>query len=221
MTIGELVAQFRTDSRDLAEPYLSATADVERWLNEAESEAAIRKSLLHEADDADVCRIAVTAGTARYPLHQAVIVVTRATFTPAGSTCVIDLNLTDRIEQDRTRSGWRRRTEEPRAVMQEDAFIQLACLPSTDGILEIECYRLPMDCEKQGADELEIGPIHHRHLVQWALYRAYSVPDADLSNPGAAAAALAAFTDYFGIRPDADLRRVFAANLPMHNKAIW
>ena len=57
------------------------------------------------------------------------------------------------------------------------------------------------------ADKPEINQAHHRHLVHWALHRAFSKPDSETIDPTRAATAEAAFTRYFGPSPDADLRR--------------
>lgn len=221
MTLVDLIAQFRSDSDDRVAPYLSSDDDVTLWLNEAEEEAALRANLIHDATTAAVCSIAVTAGVNVYPLHEAVFDITNAYFTPAGSTNVITLGLTDRIEQDRVRPGWRRLTEEPRQAIQNDTNIELACLPSTAGTLALECYRAPLDKMANDADSPEIGRAHHRHLVLWALHRHYSRPDADIFNPQGASKAETEFTRVFGLRPDADLRRSFQANRPMFNKSVW
>lgn len=222
MTLDELIAQFRVDSDDLETDFLSSDLAVTGWLNEAVEEAAIRARLIHDTTTAAVCSIAVTAGLNSYALHSAIIDITRATFTATGSTEEVELDLTDRIEQDRVYPGWRTRTDVPRQAIQNDTTLQLGCLPSTDGTIALECYRLPLALiEDRASEEPEIGRIHHRHLVQWALHRCYSRPDAEVFNPGKAAAALAEFTRVFGIRPDADYRRSSQANRPQHNKAVW
>lgn len=222
MTLEELIAQFRVDSDDLKETYLSSDLIVTAWLNEAVEEAAIRARLIHDTTTAAVCSIAVTAGVNSYALHSAIIDITRAAFTPTGATEEVELELTDRIEQDRQYLGWRTRTDVPRQAIQNDTALQLGCLPSTDGTIALECYRLPLlPIEDRSSEEPEIGRIHHRHLVQWALHRCYSRPDAEVFNPGKAATALAEFTRVFGIRPDAAYRRDSQSNRPQHNKAVW
>lgn len=222
MDVAELISQFRTDSDDLKEAYLSSTVDVKKWLNEGEEEAAIRARLIYEADNAAVCVIAVTAGLMSYALHPSVLDITRATFTPTGTTTPWPLAITDRIERDRMDAGWRTITKRPEHLIQDDTRVTLGYIPDTNGELRIECYRLPLMLMEDRTDESpEIGRIHHRHLVQWALHRCYSRPDAEVFNPGKAAIALAEFTKNFGLRPNANYRRNYQANTPMHNKAVW
>ena len=69
MNLEQLIAQFRIDADDLVQPYLWPDEWVAPWLTEAVSEAAVRGRLLYEAAGPAICEIAVTAGTATYPLH--------------------------------------------------------------------------------------------------------------------------------------------------------
>lgn len=222
MTLEELIAQYRVDTDDLAEPFLATDLNVTAWLNEAENEAAARARLIHDVSTAAVCSIEVTAGTGVYPLHAAIIDITRASFTPTGSTTEYELYLTDRIEQDRTQAGWRTLVDVPQQAIQTDTTLQLGCIPNTGGTIALECYRLPLkNIEDQASESPEIGRIHHRHLIQWALHRNYSRPDAEINDPGRAAKAETEFARVFGLRPDANYRRASQANIPQNNKAVW
>lgn len=222
MDLAELIAQVRVDSDDLEVPYFSSDANITAWLNESEAEACIRSLLIHDTSTPAVCTIAVTAGVSVYPLHSAIIEITRAGFTPTGTDTEQVLYLTDITELDRIYPSWRKYTELPKYAIQNDTTIQLACKPSTDGALALECHRLPLkNIEDQTTESPEIGRIHHRHLVQWALHRAYSRPDAEIFNPNKSATALAEFTRVFGLRPDADYRKAAQANRPHVNKSVW
>jgi hypothetical protein len=220
MTSDELIAQFRSDADDRAEPYLAINTDVLTWLDEGQEEACIRAKLIYEASNTKVCSIAVVAGVSVYPVHAAVLDIMKATFTATGSTSCVDLILTDRIELDRIKNGWRRVEEAPKYLVQDDTKVQFGCIPNVSGTLSIECYRLPL-AKIEDADKPEISRAHHRHLVQWALHRAFSRPDAELFDPARSEKAFMAFERMFGKHPDANLRRSYSANTPMHNKAVW
>lgn len=220
MTLDEAIAAFRVDTDDLVAPYLSTNDQVTAWLAEAQDEAAVRANLLFEASDPDICEIAVTAGVMTYPLQQAVATVTYAEFTPTGSTEAVKVDLTDRKAMDRDFPGWRAVTDTPRKMIVDSTTVQIGCKPSTDGLLRIECYRLPITTLAD-TEEFEVAAVHHRHLIQWAIHKCYSRPDADAHDPNRAEKALAEFTRVFGIRPDSDLRRGHYANAPAHNQAFW
>lgn len=221
MDLAALRAQFRADADDqVANPYLFSDAQIASWLNEAVEEACIRASLLQEDEDAAVCTVAVTPGTASYPLHASVIDVTVASFTPTGGDR-IDLELTDRIELDRLMPGWRTSTDDPAYLVQDDTKARIVPTPQAAGVLSIECVRLPLEPMSGDSDEPEIAQIHHRQLVNWALFRAFSKPDSETIDPTRAAKGESAFVTYFGIRPDAEIRKTYRANRAHHNQAIW
>ena len=221
MTLAELIAKYRVDADDTAIPPLASDELVTDWLNEAEEEAAIRASLIHESSNTAITEISVSAGTSVYPLHETVLDITRADFTETGSSEVIHMTLTDRVEQDRNFPEWRTTTDTPTELIQMDKSIRMGCIPETAGTLTIECYRIPRKPMASESDKPEIARIHHRHLIQWALHKNYSRPDTEVYDPNRADRALAEFTRVFGIRPDADVRRSSQANRPLYNKAVW
>jgi hypothetical protein len=177
MTLQELRALFRNDADDRAAPYLFADADVDLWLNEAEEEAAARADLLFDDSTEAVCQVATTANTRSYPLHQAVVRVTYATWAAEGQDGSFKLTLIDPIELQRTRPNWRDETGEPQLLVIEGDKLRLVPLPATNGTLKIECYRLPLVAMTDVSHTPSIARPHHRELVLWALYRAYSRPD--------------------------------------------
>jgi hypothetical protein len=62
--------------------------------------------------------------------------------------------------------------------------------------------------------EPEIEEVHHKHLIDWVLHRAFSVPDADLFNPGRSAEGFGMFELHFGAHPGANMRRQQNARTP-------
>lgn len=216
MTLEELRDAFRRDADDAVAPYLFGDEAVDASLSEAEEEAAVRADLLFESDAPALCQIAVAAGTGGYALHPLMLRVTYATFTAADATEPCELKIIDRIELDRIRPNWRTTTEEPRHLMVEANRLRLGCIPASAGTLRIEGYRLPMEPMTGDSAEPEIPAYAHRHLVQWALYRAYSKPDTETVDLQRAGAALAAFEAFFGKRPDADMRRAQEARPPIN-----
>lgn len=222
MNVEALVKQFRTDADDGVEPaVLWETESIIGWLNEAVAEACIRARLLHESVNPAVCQIAVTAGATHYPLHPSLYEIDYLAFKPTGDTRRSDVTLLSREELDRIEPGWRDRTGRPEYAIQSDTALRLAFTPDTTGTLFMEGFRLPLAPLADDADQPEINAAHHAQLVHWALHRAFSVPDSQKIDPTRAALAERAFTRYFGIRPDADLRRATRQDVPQHNQAFW
>ena len=221
MNLEQLTAQFRVDADDLTEPYFWNAEWIAAWLTEAQAEAAIRGRLLYEAANPDVCTVAVTAGAATYPLHKSLYELVHLRFQATGAATSSVLSIKAREELDRIRPGWRDETGTPRHAIQDDTRITLVPRPELAGTLHIEGYRVPLKPLENDTDKPEIHEAHHRHLVHWALHRAFSKPDSETIDPQRAAAAEAAFTRYFGPSPDADLRRSTRHDEVQTNKAFW
>ncbi len=221
MTLEQLIAQFRVDSEDKQVPYLFSDESVTQWLNEAVEEACVRSLLIKDWSTADVCSVSVTAGASTYALHDSIINIYRAEFTPTGETDGVELWQTDEYELDNIRPGWRKLSETPRDYIHHDTSLRLGCLPETDGVLSLEVNRLPLAPMVSDMDQPEIAQIHHRHLVHWALHRAFSIPDTETIDANRASAADAVFTKMFGLRLDATTRRGHESGREHHNTASW
>lgn len=221
MTLAELMAQFRIDADDVVSPYAWADTSLAKWFTEAQAEAAIRARLLHESDSPAVCQIAVAAGKSTYPLHEALYEIDHMGFKATGATLRQPVKLISREELDRIKPDWRDCTGRVDYAIQADTSIRLALTPTSGGTLFMEGFRLPLAPLANPDDLPEIHPAHHEKLVLWALFRAFSVPDAETIDKDRAEIALTAFTDYFGARPDADLRRSTREDDPPHNRADW
>ncbi len=231
MTLAELIASFRVDSDDQARSegagqgdLLWPDADVCRWFGEAEEEAAIRKRLLFDDYTLSIVQINVVAGQSSYPLDSRIFEVTKARLLSADTGRHIeDLYITSRDEMDLRDSCWRDEPRCPELFIQDDTRIVLPGTVDRAYTLRLEGYRTPLtpitgESDPDGTTP-EIGAIHHRFLVHWVLYRAYGKQDADTFDAGRSQRSLEAFEKYFGLRPDADLRKDQQANRPHHNRA--
>ena len=68
--------------------------------------------------------------------------------------------------------------------------------------------------------EPEIEDAHHRHLVDWAMYRAFGIPDADTYDKTLSGEAMGRFEAHFGPHPGADMRRTHNARKP-RARPVW
>ncbi len=209
MELRELIRRFRVDANDKVEPYFNSDVDVIAWLNDAVSEACIRGRLIYEHN----MKIAIQPEKSTYPLSK-IYEITRIWFKSSNQTTSQQLLLVsptylDQIYYD----NWADLKGSPLYVIQTDTKIKLVPEPDISGEVRLEGYRVAATMEGN-SDEPEINPLHHSHLIHWALHKAYSVPDSEFFDPNRAALAEQTFTDYFGIRPDSDLRRITREDVP-------
>ena len=220
MTLEDLIRRFRVLSLDNVTPPFWADEDVTDWLNEAQNEACIRARLIREDELAAVCSIALTPGIHTYALNPLVYEIISMWVKPASG---INRQVTLRSREwlNHHLPEWRECTRPAEIAIQDDTTVRMVGTVEAGDTLELECYRLPLRPMANDTDKPEIHTMHHVHLVQWALHRAFGVPDADSFDPTKSARAEAEFTKYFGIRPDADARRDTRTDQVQHNHAIF
>lgn len=219
MNLGQLVEKFRIDADDNAAPYLWSNADLTMFLNEAQEEACIRGKLIFEADSQSICEVAISGLATTYPLNPSIIEIVYVSLTDSSGS-VYPIEIKDRIELDRISPNWRDTVERPKYIIHLDNSIRIGCIPDADYTIKLEVHRLPLVGLVDDTDIPEINAAHHIKLVQYALYRAYSKPDADALNLNKAQTAYDNFERYFGARPNAELRKDENANRPHANK-VW
>lgn len=220
MSLAELIRSFRALSGDKAEPYFTSDEDVKAWLNEAQSQACVRGRLIREDELDAVCRIPLTKGKHTYPLHATAYELICMWIVPASGDRHRPVTLRSREWLDANSPEWRELDRPACIAIQDDTSIRVVGTVETGDTLVLECYRLPLRPMAQPVDKPEIHVMHHEHLVQWALHKAFSVPDAELFDPARSANAETAFTAYFGPLPDSDARRITRTDQVHHNVAI-
>ena len=220
MTLEDLIRRFRVLSLDNATPPFWADDDVIDWLNEAQNEACIRARLIREDELEAVCSIALTPGTHTYALNPLVYEIISLWIKPASGR-KRPVKLRSREWLDHHLLEWRDCPWPAEIAIQDDTTVRIVGAVEAGDKMELECYRLPLRPMANDTDKPEIHAMHHGHLVQWALHRAFGVPDADSFDPTKSERAEAEFTRYFGIRPDADARRETRTDQAHHNHAIF
>lgn len=224
MNLAGLIQRVRVQANDRVEPYFWSDQDITDWLNEAVNEACIRGRLIREAANPDVCQIDVTAGTSVYPLHESLYELTHVSIQEAGGRRC-QLTLLSPEHMDATVHQWRTlEPAMPRYAIQEDTTLRLVPEPLQDAEVQLEGYRLPLeplDLDVADTSTPEIHAAHHLHLIQWALFRGFSMPDMEAFDPARADKAEDEFTKYFGLRPDSDLRRITREDVPHTVEAFW
>ena len=224
MTLAELVRAFRVLAHDTVHDASSdrldllwQDADIRAWLNEGQREACVRARLLVEAENPDVCRIDMVRGKFTYPLHPKLIEIISARYQCRHHHAHL-LHLQSREWLDRfhkRESDWHWHRREPRFAVQDETSITLVGRVHDGDVLWLEAYRLPLKDMEADGDTPEIHEASHRHLIDWALYRAFGIPDSEAFDAERSDRALADFTRYFGLPVTSDMRR--STRFDIHN----
>lgn len=218
MTLADLILRFRILADDAVVPYLWADSGVASWMSDGQDQAAMRGRLLLEDANAQVCRITLLAGKHTYVLHPSLYELVNLRVQTASEPYQSKpIKLVSREWLDANVSEWRDLQGELCYAIQGDTTIRLVGTPTEAGTLIIEGYRLPFDPLTGSGDEPEIHAAHHEKLIQWALHRAFGIPDTEVFDPKRSLAAEDEFTKYFGPLPDANLRRITREDVPHVN----
>lgn len=221
MTLRELIDRFRTLANDKAEPYFWADDEIIAWLNDAQDEAAVRGRLLHSSHDVDMCRLAVSAGINIYQHDDLIYEFDAISFcddVTAKHECIA---LVSMEELSRCLPNWKTASGTPKFALQDDNRLVLYPTPDKAGTLFLSGYHAPKNILTHDDDVPEINALHHKHLLDWVLYQAFSIPDTEMFDPNRAKLAEERFTRYFGEQTDSDLRRITREDTPHTVKAFW
>ena len=223
MILSELIRRFRVLAFDKEQPYLFSDEDITDWLNDGVKEAAIRGRLIHESSNPLICNIPVMAGVTTYPLHEAIYEIDSLHWISTASPERAEpIYLTSQEDMAGIWHDWRTRNHgTPEYAVQDDTGIRLVPAPREAGVLHIEGYRIPIAPMVLDTDRPEINIIHHEYLIQWALHKGFGIPDSEVFDMNRSALAEQEFTDYFGQRPDSDLRRITRQDVPHTVKPFW
>lgn len=218
MTFEDLLRRFRALAKDRVEPYRAENEDVLDWLNDAQAQACVRRRLLVAEGDPALCEIALQPAQVAYPLHRAIYeIISLRIVAATGQVRFITLQTREWLDAELP--DWRDYPRPACFAIQTDTGLRMVGTIDVGDVLHLEAYRLPLKNLANDADEPEIHDAHHEHLIQWALHKAFSVPDSELFDPNRAALAEQAFSAYFGALPDADMRRSTREDVAHYNRS--
>lgn len=203
MKLSELRDEARGRLDDRAPPYLWSAPDLDRYINNAVEEAAIRARLIYDERTPRVVEIALREGVAEYPLAAEVIRVDYAVLKSTGREI-------ERIKDRDLRDWdcrWKAATGTPIAFHERESTIRVYKIPEAADVLMLGLWRLPLCKLTRDDDEPEIPRREHIKLVDWACREAYLKRDSDTQDENKAATFEALFTASFGPRETADVYR--------------
>jgi len=209
MFANELVQAFRSRTRDRGDPPFWSDEEILAWLSEAQMEAATRARLLRTERP----KIVQTNEQGWFECRD-VYEITRALAVEGHRRNWLKLVSEEWLDRryPRWRDKWRM---PPRWLLQYDTRLQV--VPCHGPVtVHLEGYRFPCPITKLD-QEPEINRAHHLRLLDWMLYRAYRVQDADSFDPTASDRAEMEFNRRFGPPVDADMRRKTRESTPQVN----
>lgn len=210
MGLAELIAGFRQEADDVAEPHLFEDSHVIRWLNDAQNEACERAKLLFDTSSA-LCEIPIVAGTRIYDIDERVIDCESAIIRGQRQA----MRRVSRVDALK-----RSNIEVPTSYAVEfhggASKLYLGSVPNANGFIDLSLWRRPMAAMQLTPSVVnpEIRSSAHRSLIYWALHMAFSTRDVDAQAAGKAAEYLKRFTDAFGRQIDWNVRRKQARHTP-------
>ncbi|MBR7002841.1 MAG: hypothetical protein IKI11_09305 [Neisseriaceae bacterium] len=220
MTLKEMIQRCRIESNDTAEPYFVSDDAYKIWLNDALVEACIRGRLLYEKDDYAKCFMFFAAGEKAVDLSHDWVEIEEVGIVVSHNHFLRLPLLSPDAVIAQYGEDYQSHDNLPVCAIMEDTKLRLFPTQSQDLTIKVQGYRLAEPLENDD-DEPEIHATHHRHLCDYALMKAFSVPDAELFDPNRAALAQKAFDDYFGLPKDSDFRRITREDRPHTVKAFW
>lgn len=212
MDLKSLIKECRILSKDTVKKYFWQDEEWAVWLSDAEKEASIRARLIRDSEE-----ISIAAGDSVVDVPKGLFDIQYAELRAADGTAY-PIAPSSYLELDVLHPGWRSNLARPEKYIHDDKTLRLGDVADADYVLYLEFFREPKAPLVDGSDSPEINGTHHIHLVDWALFKAYSKPDAETMNPGKAASSEDKFIRYFGHSPNADLRRRQNASRPHRNR---
>lgn len=202
MRLDALISAFRVEADDVALPQLWSDADVISFLNEAQKEACIRARLLMASST-----ITLVVAQANYRLAANVIdvLVARLPNTNTALCRESELSLQDKFYSGKP-SGYSVEGD-PSGDGALGRELWLDYLPAVVDTLTLRCHTLPTAMVTPTTDYPQIGPEHHRPMIDWALHLAFRKRDSDTQDLARADRYEARFTASFGMRQSANVRR--------------
>jgi hypothetical protein len=197
MTLGELRALARIKLDDLVEPYLWADDTLNLLINQAQDEALVRSGGIVDDYSPVIVQGLVLAGNSSYPVDARILKV------ESVYTNVRALVATTAATLAATNPSWDVQTGQPTSFIYNGTTVRLYPIPEVDTMISMSVRRGALTSMTTDTQSPEVPYPLHNALLHFVLSEAYSLPDADISNPDASAKHLKAFEGVFGPRPSA------------------
>jgi hypothetical protein len=146
MNLQQMITLFRTEAFDNSNPPLFPDSEIIVWLNEAQTEAAIRAKLLRENSNPLLVQFDIRSHVMDYQIDTRMFEIVYASLVYKGSDGMLPyvLAITLAEELDGVRPFWRTLPFRPTGIIHNDTMLRTDALPDTEYTIHVEGYRLPM-----------------------------------------------------------------------------
>jgi hypothetical protein len=195
MNSSELLTLFRTEVQDTERPYLWSDEDIFAFEDDAQLTFCRKTDGISDATTTAVTTIAVVPTTDWVDLHESILKIRSARRSDTGAPIEV-LNEEDMAERGLRFDG---RTGPVKVLVIGAEAHKARVWPVSNETVSIRLtvFRLPLEeITSDGDQAFEIDREHHRHLMWWMKYLAYSKDDVETYNKTKAAEAETKFFAY-------------------------
>lgn len=202
MTFKELLQAAREELSDTAgsvdSDFALTRSMALRYFNEAQTEACRRSRLLIDADTAEICSIAITAGQSVYACDERIVKILSARL--SGRTTPLA-----RMFRSDLTGGWQDHAGTVTGWINDYATnkIRLYRIPEANGTLSLEVQRTPLTDMTTDSSRPEIPTRYHYGLVNYVVAKMRGNDDTELYDPRKSTLAMAEFDKEFGVKRSA------------------
>jgi hypothetical protein len=190
MNTTELLALARAELYDIETPYLWSDAMLYTYIDDAQKQFC---RLTYGIEDARSFKITIKAdGTEWYAIDPAILKIRDASDASTGDD--VPLIASEKMRQQGLKFDGNQGPLRALITGLEKGYVRTHPKPNTASVVELHVFRLSEDVA--AGDDFEIDPQHHINLLDWVKKRAYSVQDAETSDPRKAAEHEQAFKVY-------------------------
>jgi hypothetical protein len=215
--LGQLINAFRQATDDNAVPPLWADDEITRYANDTVRDAVERGFLIEDDQTPEICQIAVVANTANYPLDPRILKITRARLDVrrrvlfSVDKASLDNGVASPYHHLYGGRFWGPSWDTAKGIVfgyiENTAGIRLVRIPTENDVLMLTVYRLPLSDMVELSDEPEIKLERRYDLLDGMLARGYLKHDSETYDAKLAAEHEAKFTQHFGVKIDASVRK--------------
>ena len=206
MTSDQLLAKFRQDMVDVATDPLWTDDEIYQYIDAAQKEFCRRTLGISDSRTDEICRLALADGTEFISLDPRILKIRGARIESNGAPVEI-MNYENLISQPSWPFDY---GQSHRVVLDnsvgpeckalitdmEQDMVRILPISSTEQVVLLSVYRLPLHDITQTNQMLEIHEQHHLYLLYWVKHLALLKQDAEVFDKNKSDAMAAAFLNY-------------------------